>query len=209
MDMCGIHHTKSPRTRRMHHPSMHSKFTSIPYTSWISLATVCIVFFCVSCGCACVDSLLVNKGMGCGSSWSSLDLETLESDVSSASRRVPSPRTVGGQAAVFVTVLLQSNGEILLHVMLVVLKERRLTPELLDEIREFFDEECGRISVNIVSNRFTLSKGSPLLRLRPVGDPYWRTVTSVIVASSPRRCWRGWRLIGETHRAGRFHRVDA
>ena len=30
-----------------------------------------------------IESLLVNKGMGRGSSWSSLDLETLESDVSS------------------------------------------------------------------------------------------------------------------------------
>ena len=29
---------------------------------------------------------------------------------------------------------------------------RRLTPELLDEIREFIDEEHGRISVKIVSN---------------------------------------------------------
>ena len=30
-----------------------------------------------------VDSMLINKTMGRGSSWSSLDLETLESDVSS------------------------------------------------------------------------------------------------------------------------------
>ena len=50
---------------------------------------------------------------------------------------------------------------------------RRLTPELLDEIREFIEEEHGRISVKIVSNRFTLSraccrKAISCLRLRPL-----------------------------------------
>ena len=52
--------------------------------------------------------------------------------------------------------------------------ERRLTPpELLDEIREFIEEEHGRISVKIVSNRFTLSrtcsrKAIRCLHLRPL-----------------------------------------
>ena len=120
-----------------------------------------------------IESLSVKKGMGRGSSWSSLDLETLESDVSSGKsacsiakdrgwpsssvfrqrvaaikRGDPSPRYVGGSP-------------------------RRLTPELLDEIREFIEEEHGRISVKIVSNRFTLSctssrKAIRLLRLRPL-----------------------------------------
>ena len=97
-----------------------------------------------------IESLLVNKGMGRGSSCSSLDLDTLESagaiakdrgwPSSSVRQRVaaikrgdPSPRCVGGSP-------------------------RRLTPELLDEIREFIEEEHGRISVKIVSNRFTLSR---------------------------------------------------
>ena len=119
-----------------------------------------------------IEFLLVNKGMGRGSSWSSLDLETLESDVSSGKsassiakdrgwpscsvrqraaalkRGDPSPRYVGGSP-------------------------RRLTPELLDEIREFIEEEHARISLKIVSNRFTLSRTSSrkairLLRLRPL-----------------------------------------
>ena len=104
-----------------------------------------------------IESLLVNKGIGRGSSWSPLDLETLESDVSSGKsagsiakdrgwpsssvrqrvavikRGDPSPRYVGG-------------------------RPRRLTPELLDEIREFIEEEDGRISAKSVSNRFTLSR---------------------------------------------------
>ena len=104
-----------------------------------------------------IESLLVNKGMGRGGSWSSLDLETLESDVSSGKsagaiakyrgwpsssvpqrvaalkRGDPAPRDVGGV-------------------------DKRLTPELVDEIREFIEEEHGRISVKIVSNRFTLSR---------------------------------------------------
>ena len=50
---------------------------------------------------------------------------------------------------------------------------RRLTPELLDEIREFIEQEHGRISEKIVSNRFTLSltcsrKAIRCLRLRPL-----------------------------------------
>ena len=89
-----------------------------------------------------IESLLVNKRMGRGSSWSSLDLETLESDVSSGKsagsiakdrgwpsssvhqrvaalkRGDPAPRYVGGSP-------------------------RRLTPELLDEIREFIEDQHG------------------------------------------------------------------
>ena len=44
--------------------------------------------------------------------------------------------------------------------------ERRLTPELLGEIREFIEEEHGRISVKIVSNRFTLSRTSSRKAIR-------------------------------------------
>ena len=49
----------------------------------------------------------------------------------------------------------------------------RLTREFLDEIREFIQEEHGRISMKIVSNRFTLSrtcsrKAIRCLRLRPL-----------------------------------------
>ena len=68
--------------------------------------------------------------------------------VAAIKRGDPSPRYVGGSP-------------------------RRLTPELLDEIREFIEEEHGRISLKIVSNRFTLSrtcsrKAIRCLRLRPL-----------------------------------------
>ena len=122
-----------------------------------------------------IESLLINKRMGRGSSWSSLDLETLESAVSSgksagaiakdrgwpsssvrqrvaAIKRGPSPRCVGGSP-------------------------RRLPPELLDEIREFIEEEHGRISVktrvkslHIVS--YLQSKGHLFVALASVGDPH-------------------------------------
>ena len=159
-----------------------------------------------------IESLLVNKGMGRGSSWSSLDLETLESDVSSGKsagaiakdrgwpsssvrqrvaamkRGDPSPRYVGGS-------------------------RWRLTPELLDEIREFIEEEHGRISAKNVSNRFTLSRTSSrkairLLRLRPL---VIRTVPHLHdrhITSSLRRCWRGWRLDLDGVSRGRSRRVD-
>ena len=80
-----------------------------------------------------IESLLVNKGMGRGSSWSSLDLEIVESDVSSGKSAGAIARTVVGQAAVFVNVLLLPR--------YVGGSPRRLTPDLLDEIREFIEEE--------------------------------------------------------------------
>ena len=97
--------------------------------------------------------------MGRGSSCSSLDLETLESDVSSGKsagsiaedRGWPSSSVRQRVAAI----------------------KRGDTPELLDEIREFIEEEHGRIAVKIVSNRITLSRTSSrkairCLRLRPL-----------------------------------------
>ena len=66
-------HTQTPRNTTLHHPSMHSSgsasklFVSSFAHQWMRS----------------IESLLVNKVMGRGNSWSSLDLETLESDVSS------------------------------------------------------------------------------------------------------------------------------
>ena len=63
---------------------MLTKHSTIPCISahlWISVATVCFVFGRVFDACGCI--VVVNSGMGCGSSWSTMDLETLESDVSS------------------------------------------------------------------------------------------------------------------------------
>ena len=169
-------HIQTPRNTTLNHPSTHSdndtdlkhhKSLHFPFTSG-SVSKVFVSSFAHP-WMRSTESLLVNKGMGRGSSWSSLDVETLESDVSSGKsagaiakdrgwpsssvrqsvaaikRGDPPPRHVGGCP-------------------------RRLTPELLDEIRE---EEHGRISLKIVSNRFTLSrtcsrKAIRLLRLRPL-----------------------------------------
>ena len=87
--------------------------------------------------------------MGRGSSWSSLDLETLESDVSSGGsacstakdRGWPSSSVRQRDAAV-------KRGDA--SPRYVGGSPRRLTPELLDEISEFTEEEHGRISVKIV-----------------------------------------------------------
>ena len=167
-------HTRTPKNTTLHHPSTHSDnntdqkhHKSLHFRTHLDQSRKCLCLWMRP-----VESLLVNKGMGRGSSWSSLDSETLESDVSSGrsvgsidkdrgwpsssvrqnvaaiKRGGPSPRYVGGSP-------------------------RRVTPELLDEIREFIEEEHGRISVKIVSKRFTLSrtnsrKAIRLLRLRPL-----------------------------------------
>ena len=179
----------------LHHPSTHSDNDTDPkhnktrqLRAQLDQYRNCLFRFSACLWMRSVDSLLVNKRMGRGSSWSSLDLETLESDVSSGKsagaiakdrgwpsssvcqrvaaikRRDPAPRYVGG-----VEMRLTPD----LAPRYVGGVERPLTPELLDEIREFIDEECGRISVKIVSNRFTLSRSSSRSSSRAsVGDPY-------------------------------------
>ena len=156
--------TRTPRDTTLHHPSTHSDndtdqkhHKSLHSRTHLDQSRKCLYLLSRVSGCALLNLCCSTKGMGRGSSWSSLDLETLESDVSSGksagaiakdrgwpSRNVrqrvaaikrgdQSPRYVGGSP-------------------------RRITPELLDEIREFIEEEHGRISVKIVSNRFTLCR---------------------------------------------------
>ena len=53
-------------------------------------------------------------------------------------------------------------------------KQQLLTTELLDEIREFIEEDIGRISMSTAAIRFTLSrtcsrKAIRFLRVRPLG----------------------------------------
>ena len=173
MDTCAFTHDH-PRTRRctMHPRTLTTTLTKnktnhcISVHIWISLASFAHQWM------RPFESLLVNKGMGRGSSWSSLDLETLESDVSSGrsagaiakdrgwscssvrqrvaaiKRGDPSPRHVGGSP-------------------------KRFDARALGASSRVLEEEHGRISVNIVSSRFTLSrtysrKAIRCLRLRPL-----------------------------------------
>ena len=83
-----------------------------------------------------VESLLVNKGMDRGSSWSSLDLETLESEVSSSKSAGAIAKVRGWRSSsVRQRVAAIKQGDLAPHYVGGV--ERRLTPELLDEIRGF------------------------------------------------------------------------
>ena len=165
-----------------------------------------------------IESLLVNKGMGRGSSWSSLDLETLESDVSSGRSAGAIAKDRGWpSSSVRQLVAAIKRGDPSPQPLTQTLVAGSASPELLDEIREFIEEEHVRISLKIVSNRFALSrtcsrKAIRCLCLRPLvirTVPHLETVTSVIVASSRRRCWRGWRLHLEGVSRGRSQRIDA
>ena len=71
-----------------------------------------------------------------------------------------------------------------------------------------FSEDCSK-SLHIVSN--LQSKGSPFAALDFIGAQcsICRTVTSVIVATSLKTCWRGWRLHLEGASRERLHRADA
>ena len=62
-------------------------------------------------------------------------------------------------------------------------------------------------SLHAVSYQFT--KSHPFVALASVGDPHSApSAGSVIVASSLRRCWRGWRLDLDGVSRGRSRRVD-
>ena len=87
-----------------------------------------------------VESLLVKKGMCRGSSWSWLDLEPLESDVSSGKSAGSIAKDRGWpSSSVRQRVAAIKRGEPVAHVM-VGGKQQLLTPALLDEIREFIEE---------------------------------------------------------------------
>ena len=91
-----------------------------------------------------IESLLVNKGTGRGSSWSSLDFETLEIDVSSGTSAGSIAKDRGWpSSSVRQRVAAPKRGDP--SPRYVGRSPRRLTPELLDEIREFIEEEHGRI----------------------------------------------------------------
>ena len=148
-------YTRTPKNTTLHNPSAHSNNGTDPKhneslhcRTHLDQCWNCLFRLWRVCGCALLN--LWWSTTGWVSSWSSIDLETLESDVSSGKsagaiakdrgwprnsvrqrdaavdRGDPSPRFVGGI-------------------------ERRLTLELLDEIREFFEEDNGRISVKVVS----------------------------------------------------------
>ena len=144
--------TRTPRNTTLHRSSIHSDNDTDPKhnktrqsRTHLDQSRYCLLLLVACQWMRPIESFLTNKQTGRGSSWSSLDLETLESDVSSGKsagaiakdrgwprcsvrQRVaairrggdPAPRSVGGV-------------------------EGRLTPELFDEIREFVEEECVRV----------------------------------------------------------------
>ena len=175
-------HTRTAKNTTLHHPSVHSDSDTDPkhnksrhFRTHLDQSRNCLHLLPRVCGCALLNLLLVNKGVGRGSSWSSLDLKTLESDV-------PSGKSVGASAkdrgwpsnSVLQRVAAIKRGDPSPRCVGGIF--RRFTPELSDVMREFI-EERGRISVRTVAIRFTLSrilqsKGSPFAALTFIGDPH-------------------------------------
>ena len=128
-------HIRTPRNTTLHHPSTHSdtdtdqkktQITAFPYTSG-SVSQVFASSFAHQ-WMRPIESLLVNKGMGRGSSWLSLDLETLESADQHDCRGAQNAPLAGG---------------------------RWSSVRLSSSVRS---ENFSRISVKMVSNCFTLSR---------------------------------------------------
>ena len=97
-------------------------------------------------------------------SWS-LDLETLESDASSGKSAGAIAKDRGWpSSSVRQRVAAHKRGDSSPRYVGGV--ERRLTPELLDEMREFIQEEQWRNSMRTVAVRFTLSRACSRKTLR-------------------------------------------
>ena len=87
-----------------------------------------------------VDTLVANNGVGRGSSWSSLDLETLESDASSGKSAGAIAKDRGWTSSrLRERVAALNRGDLAPRCVGGV--ERRLAPELLDEICECVEGE--------------------------------------------------------------------
>ena len=155
-----VHTQTAKNTTTLHHPSTHSDNDHWPKTQPITLIPHTFgsvsQLFVPSFACLwmrSVESLLVNKVMGRGSSWVVAGLgdsgdRRVVGQVGRCHRQGP---WVAKQQCY---VLRPSSEEIQLHAYVGDV-ERRLTPELLDEFNE---EEHGRISVRTVAIRVTLSR---------------------------------------------------
>ena len=172
-------HTRTPKNTALHHPSTHSDndtdqkhHKSLHFRTHLGQPRNCL--FCLSriSVCGLLNLCWSIREMGRASSFASLTWRLWRATCRRASRWVPSPKTVGGQASsVRQRVAAIKRGDP--SPRYVGGSPRRLTPELLDETSELIEEEHGRISLKIVSNRFTLSrtcsrKAIRLLRLRPL-----------------------------------------
>ena len=126
-----------------------------------------------------------------------------------ASRRVPSPRTLGGQPAVFLHVLRPSSGEITsCRWCRKAFDVRALGRDLrVDRGGPWADfiETCVN-SLHSVSNQFT--KGHPLSALASVGDPCRAPSGGPSHPGPPKSCWRSGHLELDGASRGRSQRVD-
>ena len=165
-------HTRTPRNTTLHHPSTHSDndtdqkhHKSLHFRTHLDQSRNCLYLLSRVSGCALLNLCWSTKEWvvtALGRRWT---WRLWRATCRRASRRVPSPRTVGWpSSSVRQRVAAIKRGDP--SPRYVGGSPRRLTPELLDEIREFIEEEHGRISVKIVSNRFTLSRTSSRKAIR-------------------------------------------
>ena len=132
-------HTRTPRSTTLHHPSVHSDtdtdqkhHKSRHVRTHLDQPRNCL-FLSFAHQCMRPVESVSSKSAGFIAKDRGWPNSSVRQRVAAIKRGDPSPRYVGGSP-------------------------RRLTPGPLDEIREFIEEEHGRISVKIVSNRFTLSR---------------------------------------------------
>ena len=111
-------HTRTLRNTTLHHPSMHcdtdtdqNTTTSRQFRTHLDQSRNCLYLLSRTSGCAPLNLCWSTREWvvaALGRRWTR---RLWRATCRRAGRRVPSPRTVGGQAAVFVNVLRQSSEE--------------------------------------------------------------------------------------------------
>ena len=118
---CAHSHTRTPRNTTLHHPSMHSDndtdqkhYKLLHFRTHLDQPRNCLYLLSRISGCSLLNLCWSTRDCVVAACGRRATQRLWRATCRPASRRVPSPKTVGGRAAVFVNVLLQSNEEILL-----------------------------------------------------------------------------------------------
>ena len=117
-------HTRTSRNTTLHHPSTHSDndtdqqhHKSLHFRPHLDQSRTCLYLLARISGCALLNLCWSTRERVVAARGRRWTWTLWRATCRLASRRVPSKKTVGGQAAVFVNVLRQSSGETCRHVM--------------------------------------------------------------------------------------------
>ena len=151
-------HTRAPKNTTLHHPSMHpdtdtdqNTTKSRQFLTHLDQSRNCLYLLSRITGCALLILCWSTRDWVVAALFRRWTWKLWRATCRRAGRRVPSPRTVGGQAAVFVNVLRQSSEETRRHVLSVVYLQSKGHPlsalASVGDRRKVAEEMLARLAV--------------------------------------------------------------